>query len=222
MTIYKNITILFISIVWLIFLNTSTAFSQTDEQFEIGIKGVPKTMFFPILSSANGEVFANVEIFGRIPVKSLFSVNIATGFELREYKGSNDYAFEGQRGTFIKLGLNKAFGEKRTHFILGLNYILSYARNISPQSFQDDEGLWEPAVFELDERKFRSAVELELGYETHLGKNLYLGSSVVFNTGFNGESEQLDNFNFLTMPGISGVFGQEYMKLHFVNFSYKF
>lgn len=196
-------------------------FPANDSQYEIGFKGVPKNFMQPIISSNYGSTNSSFEIYGRIPVKSKFSVNVATGIGLDSYRKA-DNGFEGQRGFFLKTGLNKAIGERRTRLLLGLNYIFSYSRIQKEFSQSDDLELWEANVFKVDERKISNALEFEVGYEIALGKSFYIGSSLIVNTGFGDKETALAGYEIPTMPGISGSLIQEYIKMHIVNFSYKF
>ncbi len=198
--------------------------SQNDVQFEIGVKNISNTFVGAAMSNSNySSLYHNFEIFGRIPVKSKFSINVAAGFGQHEINPKDSAGeIEGYQGFFFKTGLNKAFGRKRTRFLLGINAVFSSTQNNQFFEYQDDLDLWEPHYFALSERKNTGALEIDLGYEVHLGKSWYIGSSIIMNSGFNAESSELENYRHNYMAGISGLLGQEGFRINMVNFSYKF
>ncbi len=207
---------------FIFFMHSFNLSAQNDSQYEFGVKGITKTSIVNLASLSPQNGLNHLEVFGRIPVKSIFSINIGTGFHFRRAENREGNTIK-ESGTFLKLGLNKAFGKgKGAAFLLGINYIGSYMKHNDLLVYEDSQELWEPAERVISENKFANSFELELGYEVKLGKsNLYIGSSFIFNTGFDPGIDAFEDYRVYRMPGISGITGQEYVKIHLINLSYK-
>lgn len=207
----------------------SAAIAQSaDSLFQIGLRGVPNSLLGFMLTDEQRHHY-NVEVFGRIPVRGVMSINVGGGYASFG-NSARDQPFEGERGPFFKAGLYRAFRSgfrRRAHVFIGLNYVLSRveARN----DIEIFNPFWNSGqrAF-LEDEKNHHSLEVEWGFEVRLKHNIYLGSSMVLNGPIDRRSQSpvngslLDNVLFSNIPGLTGLFEQEHFIYNLLNVSWRF